>query len=95
MKSKKKKLAEKRKAEKLKKSLILFRRELKKSITTAVVAAFSFIIALSWRDVISSWITKISKTTPLKGNLISALIVTVICVAGILIVTRLNHEKTK
>ncbi len=74
MKSKKKKLAEKRKAEKLKKSLI---------------------IALSWRDVISSWITKISKTTPLKGNLISALIVTVICVAGILIVTRLNHEKTK
>ncbi len=66
-----------------------FNREVKKALYTAFLAAFGFLIALVWRDVIQSWIEKISATSPLQGQLVSALIVTIICVAGILIVTKL------
>lgn len=66
-----------------------FKLELKKSISTAVVAAFGFLIALSWRDVITESISKIENLNPLKGGLISAIIITVISVIGILIVTKI------
>lgn len=65
-----------------------FNRELKKALNTAFLAAFGFLIALVWRDLIQSWVDKISETSPVQGQLVSALIVTVICVLGILIVTR-------
>ncbi len=63
--------------------------ELKKSINTAIVAAFGFLIALSWRDVITEYVSKIENLSPLKGGLISAIIITVISVIGILIVTKI------
>ncbi len=65
-----------------------FNREVKKALYTAFLAAFGFLIALVWRDVIQSWVEKISTTSPLQGLLVSALIVTIICVLGILIVTK-------
>jgi len=67
-----------------------FKRELKKSINTAIVAAFSFLIALAWRDVITGYVSKISELSPVKGQLISAIIITIICVMGILIITKIN-----
>jgi len=70
-----------------------FKLELKKSISTAIVAAFGFLIALSWRDVIVEYISKIENVSPLKGGLISASIITVFSVIGILIVTKIFSSK--
>jgi len=75
--------------EKIKKSVKKFRLELKKSISTAIVAAFGFLIALSWRDVITEYVSKIEKVSPLKGNLISAIIITIFSVIGILIIAKI------
>ena len=69
------------------------KREIKKSISTAIVAAFGFLIALSWRDVIKGYIEKISALSPVQGQLISAIIVTIISVIGILIITKFLSEK--
>lgn len=65
-----------------------FNREIKKALYTAILAAFGFLIALVWRDVIQSWVEKISASSPVQGQLISALLVTIICVGGILIATK-------
>jgi len=72
-----------------------FRRELRKSLVTALVAAFGFLIALSWRDVITSWVEKISEASPIKSNLLSAIIVTIVSVIGILIVSKTGNEAKK
>ncbi len=63
--------------------------ELKKSVSTAIAAAFGFLIALSWKDVITGYVNKIAESSPLKGNLISAIIITIISVLGIFIVTKI------
>jgi len=79
--------------EKAKASALEFKRELKKSTGTAVVAAFSFLIALSWRDVIKEYIDNIIKITPLQGKLFSAAFITIVCVIGILIVTKIISKE--
>jgi len=85
---------EKRKiAEKVKESVKKFKGELKKSILTAIIAAFGFLIALVWRDVINEFVNNIIKLSPLQGKLISALIITFIAAIGILVFTRLLTEK--
>jgi hypothetical protein len=78
---------------KAKQSALSFKRELKKSVTTALAAAFGFLIALSWREVITSWIEKISSFSPIKGNFISAILITIISVIGILLVSKFSNEK--
>jgi len=90
-----KKIKEKAKtqAQRAKEKARKFNRELKKALYTAFLAAFGFLIALVWRDVIQSWVERISATSPVQGLLVSALIVTIICVIGILIVTRFLKEK--
>jgi len=80
-------------AQKTKEKVKKFNREVKKALYTAFLAAFGFLIALVWRDVIQSWVEKISSTSPLQGQLVSALIVTIICVLGILIVTKFLQVK--
>lgn len=81
---------------KARKSAVKFKQELKKSVATSIAAAFGFLIALSWRDVITAWIEKFSELSPIKGNLISAIIITIISVIGILVISKLNdEEKTK
>jgi len=76
----------------IKKSVKKFKSELKKALYTTFLAAFGFLIALVWRDLIQSWVNKISATSPITGQLVSALIITVICVIGILIVTKYLKE---
>jgi len=66
-----------------------FKIELKKSLGTALVAAFGFTIAFSWRDLIIEFFSEITSLSPVQGKLISAIIVTIISVIGILIVTGL------
>jgi hypothetical protein len=70
-----------------------FNEELKKNLHTAIIAAFSFIMALAWRDAISEYITEITSVSPFQGKLISAAIVTILAVVGILIVTSFLTKK--
>jgi hypothetical protein len=81
--------------EKAKVSAKKFTTELKRAINTAVMAAFGFLIALVWKDVITGYVDSISKASPVQGKLFSALLVTMICVFGILIITRITREKTE
>ncbi|MGD9276913.1 MAG: DUF5654 family protein [Candidatus Pacearchaeota archaeon] len=71
-----------------------FKSEIKKAVVTAIVAAFGFLIALSWKEVITEWVDVIIKSSPVQGKLISAIIVTVISVLGIIIVTKFFSDKT-
>ncbi len=70
-----------------------FKREFNKAVSTAIMAAFGFLIALVWKDVITEFVDKISENSPVQGKLFSALIVTIICVLGIIILTRVFSEK--
>ncbi len=69
-----------------------FAAQFKKHVSTAIIAALSFLIALSWKDlVVHSALNfigpeKISQH-PYLPYLISAIIITVISLAGILIIT--------
>lgn len=85
----------KRIKEKAKQATLKFEREFRKSVSTAIIGAFSFLIALTWKEVITNAVNKISESTPIKGSLISALIITLISVFGILIVSKLNNEDKK
>lgn len=75
--------------EKAKRHARKFNREFKKEMLTAVVAAFGFLIALVWKDVITEFVDKISSQSPIQGRLFSALVVTFVCVLGIVIFTRI------
>ena len=70
-----------------------FNEELKKTISTAVIAAFGFIIALSWKEVITEYVKIVSQISPFKGRLIEAIIITIVSVIGILIITRIFSKK--
>ncbi len=65
-----------------------FNNEFKKALNTAIIAAFGFLIALVWRDLINEYLDKVVALSPVSGKLISALIITLVGVLGILIVTR-------
>jgi len=80
---------------KVKKSASKFKSELRKSIITALMAAFGFLIALSWRDVIVSIMSKVSEANPIKNNVLSAFLITIICVIGILIVSKFSNDEEK
>ena len=51
-------------------------KELRKSTHTAIVAAFGFLMALVWRDLIVEYTDKILTISPVQGKLITALMVT-------------------
>jgi len=70
-----------------------FKKETKKALSTAIMAAFGFVIALVWKDVITEWVTILVKSSPIGGKLIEAFIVTIIAVIGIIIVTKIFAEK--
>ena len=70
-----------------------FNNETKKAINTALIAAFGFLIALTWRDVITEYVNKITAVSPVQGKLVTALIVTIVGVIGILLVTYLIRQE--
>jgi len=69
-----------------------YKKELKKSLLTAIVVAFGFLLALSWREVLKEYIVAITAFSPLKGSLIEVAIITVVATTGIAIVTKLLSE---
>lgn len=62
--------------------------EFNKAINTAILAAFGFLIALVWKDVITEIVDKLAEYSPVSGKIISALIITFICVLGIIVVSK-------
>ena len=79
--------------ERTKASAAKFKRELRKSTVTAITAAFGFLIALAWRDVIVEVVNKVADSSPLGGSLMAAITITVISVLGIVIVSNFALKK--
>ncbi len=73
----------------IKKSVKKFEREFRKSLGMALIAAFGFLTALAWKDVITGYLEKIISLSPIQGKLISALIITAISVIVIILITKL------
>jgi hypothetical protein len=64
----------------------------KQHVSTAIIAAFSFLIALSWKDVIVHAVNSFIKeeiltSAPYLTELISAIVVTLIAILGIMLIT--------
>ncbi len=82
----------------MRKVLTKLQKEVRKNMILAISAAFAFLIALVWRDAISEGVDKALDLFNLTNEgflykLISALIVTLICVIGITIANhRLKNE---
>jgi len=74
--------------EKLEEGHSAYKKELKKTLLTTVVAAFGFLLALSWREVLGEYIAVVTSLSPVQGSLIEAGFITVIAVFGILIFTK-------
>ena len=79
--------------EKARASTKKFHKEFRSSLVTAITAAFGFLIALVWRDVITEYVSLVTAISPVQSQLISALIVTLIGVLGILSISKLNVEE--
>ena len=71
-----------------------FKKEIKGSILTAVVAAFGFLMALSWRETIQEYISLIGFTST-QNKLIGSLVITLISVIGIMITTKFLSDEHK
>ena len=67
--------------------------EMKKAMNTAIIAAFGFLIALVWKEVIVEYVETLTAISPVSGKLFSAILVTLIAVIGIVIVTRVFSEE--
>ena len=72
---------------------VAYKKEIKKSLLTAIVAAFGFLMALEWREVIKEWVDGLVSASPIQARLVGAGIVTLISVLGILIFTKLLKEE--
>jgi len=74
------------------------RLEMRKAIVGAIVASFGVLIALVWKDVVTNFVNKIVSALNIPESaayyhLISAVIVTVVCVIGIIIVGRFSVQE--
>ena len=74
-----------------------FHREFRKHAVTAMIAAFGFLIALSWRDFVSDTVNQIVKVIGVSDQLylyklLSAITVTFLAILGIMIVTKLKID---
>ncbi|MBW2977546.1 hypothetical protein KY331_01755 [Candidatus Woesearchaeota archaeon] len=71
--------------------------EMRKAIVGAIVAAFGVLIALVWKDVVKDFVDKIVAAMNIPESaayyhLISAIIITIVCVIGIIIVGRFSIQ---
>jgi hypothetical protein len=72
--------------------------ETRKHIITAITAAFAFIIALTWRDairkIIDSFVAKLGITETIYAyEIILALIITAVCVLGIMVASKYSIKE--
>lgn len=69
-------------------------KEFKKQTSTAIMAAFGLIIALSWKDVITDLVDKLGFVKS-YGLLSTAVILTIVSIIGILLVSKWANEGNK
>ena len=74
------------------------RKETARHITTAITAAFAFVIAFAWKDAIRKAIDAYVKKIGIPDTVyfyefVIAVIITIICVIGIMIVSRYGAKK--
>ena len=67
--------------------------QFKYHVSTAVIAAFSFVIAFAWKDLVTyfveNFVTKhLRANIPYAPDLIGAFVITIIAILGILIVSK-------
>ena len=79
----------------MKKHLNKFRDEFRKQASVAIIAAFGFLIALSWRDFISEVVNHIVASMQIEGSayllkLSAAVIVTIVSIIGIMVASKMN-----
>ena len=67
--------------------------EVKKYLSSALIAAFGLITALAWKDVLTEYLTSIVSLSPVQGTLISALIITFISLIAVIIIIKLRGHK--
>jgi hypothetical protein len=72
--------------------------EFRTQTTAAVIAAFGFVIALSWQTVIKEIADKLPRPAflqnyPFIPEVYSALLITLVCVIGILIISRWGKKQ--
>ena len=89
----KKEIKKEIKESRLKSSAKKFNKELKNTLNTALIAAFGFLIALTWRDLITNYVNSLTSISPIQGDLMTATIITIIGVVGIVIVTSFLHKE--
>ncbi len=70
-----------------------FAKEFKKTLSTAIATAAGLITAFAWRDVLTESLGKVSALSPIQGQIVNAIIVTVIAVIVIMFTTKLHEEK--
>ena len=75
-----------------------FKKEFRKQASIAILAAFAFLIALTWRDFISDTVDKIVTNLGVIEKLylyklITAIIITILAIIGIIIVTKFKVEE--
>ena len=91
----------KRAREKTREKSLKFKKEFRKQASIAIMAAFGFLIALSWRDFIVDTVNKIVTSLGVSDQLylyklLSAITVTFLAILGIMIASRLKvKEETK
>ena len=74
------------------------KQEIRKNIAKSVLAAFGFMIALVWRDVVKDGVGRLITYSDLNGDgyiftLITAVVTTLICVIGIIYFSRWSEHK--
>ena len=52
--------------------------EIKKHLSSALIAAFGLIAAIAWKDVLTEYLDTAVSLSPIKGKLVSALIISAI-----------------
>ena len=75
-----------------------FQKGIRTQVGISLAAAFAFVIALSWNDFIKEAVDQLITTIGLQGKglpfrLITVVLVTVICIIGISLASRLGKKK--
>jgi hypothetical protein len=81
------------KKEIIKKKAKEFKTHFSKTLEAALLAGFSFVVALTWRDLIKEAINTILPYTPIASRMIEALFITFVATMGIIIVSRIHKEE--
>jgi hypothetical protein len=92
-----KKEVDKRLLNRLKEGALSYKTEARKQTLTAIIAAFGLVIALSWQTVIKGFIESLPKSGillyhPYLADLYTAIIVTLISVAAIMILSKWSQN---